>query len=559
MLYAYINGERYKIKTDFSITEQIGNSTASTVSVLVESQAFPIAGDVIEIKDDITGDILFYGTCGIPKSPKYTTLNQPRAYSITCGNANSILSNRIANVAYQDKTVSEIVNLLYERYIAAEGIEIGLISEISASLSVYTVSNYDLKTALNELADLVQATWKITNDKQFIFVVKEDFPVFPEEINAGFLLGTELQHTTKDYNLRTVQIISGATDTTDPQTEAFTYDGEQQTFSMVYPISERPSVYVNGEKLEDSQIGVTGLNDQDEGVVFLFSYNSKDLTYNQASEYLQAGDTVVVDYIGIFSIRVSVSNSEKVEQVASKTGTSGIIERVQIASTVKNTDDALTLGLSLLEQFEEEEGEVSFWLKSDQLYARGLTLADTDPYTLLQFNLPEINVVGDYVISERTIEPLIQDLSEDVERRLKVSLKLRDRNYLSSYGEIIRSLEQDVAQLSIREDEIVVDVCAITEPEVLAESYTTTQDIAYYACSGIDNGSLFSPCDFGGNVFPSGAAAYPLICVEFLPLEVEALTESMRCELVNAFFACSGIDNGSLFSPCDLGNPVYPI
>lgn len=559
MLYAYINGERYKLAADFSITEQIGNSTASTVTVLVESQPVPVAGDVIQIKDDGTGAVLFYGTCGIPKSPKYTSLYQPKAYSITCGNANSILENRIANVAYQGKTMGEIVRLLYERYIAAEGVTIGRISEITATLEVYTASNYNLKAALNELADLVQATWKITNGKEFVFVVRDDFAVFPETINAGFLLGTELQHTTKDYNLRTVQIISGATDTTDPQTEIFTYDGEQKAFVTVYPLSARPAVYVNGVRLNDSQVGVAGLNDQDEGVVFLFSYNSKNLNYNEQTEYLQAGDTVRVEYVGLFSIRVSVSNAEKIDEIARRTGTSGIVERVQIANTVKNTDDAVTLGLSLLEQFCQEEGELTFWLKSEQLYANGYTLEDVEPLTLMRFNLPEIGVVGDFVITERTITPLIKDLSEDAERRLKVTLKLRDRDYLKSYGEIIRDLERDVAQLSIREDEIVVDVSTINEPVKMVEEYSLAQDIAYYACNGLDNGSLFSPCDFGGAVYPSGVAAYPLVCVQFLTPEALEYAEVLRCELVNAFFACAGVHNGSLFAPCDLGNAVYPI
>ncbi len=559
MLYAYVNGEKYKMAANFSISEQMGNKTASNITILVESQPVPAAGDVIQIKDDTTGAVFFYGTCGIPKSPKYTSINEIKSYTITCGNANSLLENRIANVALQGKTISEIVTLLYERYIAAEGISIGFISEITTVVEVYTASNYNLRAALNELADLVQATWQITNNNEFVFLAREDFPEFPQTVNREFLLGTELQHTTKDYNLRTVQIVSGATDTTDPQTEAFIYDGEQKAFVTAYPIAERPNVWVNGEPLPPEAIGVSGLNDKDERVIFLFSYNSKNLNYREESEYLTRGDTVTVDYIGIFSIRVTVSNAEKIDQIAQKTGTSGIIERVQLARTVKNTDDATALGLSLLDQFSEEEGEVTFWLKSEQLYANGYTIADVEPLTQMLFDLPEISLTGEYVITERTITPLLQDLTEDMEKRLKITLKLVNRDYLKSYGEIIRDLERDVAQLSIREDEIVVDASVINEHTTYSEKQSTHQDIAYYATTGVINGSLFSPCDLGNPVYPAGVTEYPLIIVRFLQPETAKYAELITASLVNAYFACNAAVNGSLFSPCDLGNPVYPI
>ena len=61
----------------------------------------------------------------------------------------------------------------------------------------------------NELADLVGAVWRVDNQKKFYFIVKEEFPQFPHTINKDFLLGSELQHKTKDYMTRTVQYITG--------------------------------------------------------------------------------------------------------------------------------------------------------------------------------------------------------------------------------------------------------------------------------------------------------------------------------------------------------------
>ena len=93
-MFVYINGIEYQALRNFTITEQTGNKTLSTISVLVESQPVPVAGDVIELKDD-SNNTIFWGTCGIPKSPKFSTGHETQIYEISCNNANSILANRI--------------------------------------------------------------------------------------------------------------------------------------------------------------------------------------------------------------------------------------------------------------------------------------------------------------------------------------------------------------------------------------------------------------------------------------------------------------------------------
>jgi len=124
---AFINGHFYNAEMDFDISEQIGNKTSSRISVVIEDQPFPMAGDVIELQSD-DGTPIFLGTCGIPKSPKYQTGLEKKVYSITCGNANSILANRIINVAYQGETITTIIQNLFDQYISEENITLGSIS-----------------------------------------------------------------------------------------------------------------------------------------------------------------------------------------------------------------------------------------------------------------------------------------------------------------------------------------------------------------------------------------------------------------------------------------------
>lgn len=530
----YINGVEYEAQRDFSITEQTGNKTMSEISVLVESQPAPVAGDVIELKD---GDnTVFWGTCGIPKSPKYITLHEPQIYQIACNNANSILANRVINVAYQDYTVTEIVTSLFQQYIAQENISVGQISSIPVKLEVYTAGDFNLQTALNELADLVGATWKVSNDHKFYFIAREDFPAFPHTINKDFLLGGEMQHTTKDYQTRTVQYVTGATDVTSQQTECFTYDGEQKSFTTVFPLAQKPTVYRNGTQIPPDRIGVNGLDDEDPNIVLSFAYDSQTIAIKDDS-YFTIGDAIQVNYIGMFPIRVVAYNQSKISEIAAKTGTSGLREQVYLASDITTTADALQLANSLLNQFEEATGEIKFWLTSMQLEALGMELEDTEILTQVTFDLPEIHIQGDYIITERTLSPFSADA-----KSYKISLVLRDRNYLKSYAETISDLYRDINQLYIRQDDIVIQQNSIREITDYSEETDPSIDFPLFNSSVIINGCPFAGFDFDGVYYPTMAG----------PLSGPYGPEP-------AHYPIGTISNGSIFAPIDLNADVYPV
>lgn len=506
MIICEINGIQYEFLHDFSISEQAGNKTASDISVKVDTQPVPKAGDVIELIDDSTQESIFLGTCGIPTSPKYETGNEENIYSIVCGNANSLLAYRIINVAYQNETTTAIVNDLYTRYIAEEGISLGQISEVDVTYDVYTAADYNLQDALNELADQVGAIWRVTNDRVFEFIVEADFTVLPNTIDESFLLGSGYQHQTKDYKTRTVQYITGATDSTTQQVESFVYDGEQKTLLTSFPIALKPAIAINGVAVDPTKIGVNGLDDEDENIVFSWSYNSQTISIKQTSQ-LSTGDTITVTYIGMFPIRVVAYNSSKIAEIAEKTGTSGKRERVQIAKDITTTRDALQLAQSLLSQFEEATGELKFWVLSSQLYQLGLTISDLDIMTQIAFDLPSIGITGDYVICERVIEPFFADIT-NFEQQVKISYLLRDRNYLKSPGEIITNLYRDVNQLTIRQDDIVIEQQYYAEPVTYSEESSQTIGIPYFPIPQTTLGNLFTPISFDGSYYPTVYAPF---------------------------------------------------
>ena len=500
MIQAKINGVVYQMLSSFSITEKAGNKTTSEIKILLEDQELPLAGDVVEVFDG--DDIIFWGTCSIPSTPKYKTGLEMPIITLKCSNANSILSNRLVNSAYQEKTISQIVTDIFIKYIQTEGIALGQISDIPVVMDVYTVKDFNLQDALNELADLVGAVWRVDNDRKFYFVLDQDFKEFPHVIDADYLSFSEIQHTTKSYKTRTVQYISGAQDYTSPQTESFAYDGEQSSFATVFPIANKPLIYVNESQVPPEKIGVNGINTGDSNIVFLFTFNSATLSYVSDTNYLTVGDVVKVEYTGIFPIRIQLANESKISEIAARTGTSGRREVVQLASGFVTQNDAMALAQSLLNQFSEATGEIKFWIHTDQLAMLGLTLEDLSLLTRMTFDLPQIHIAGTYAIVERRITPAYGDMSEGWAGKLKIELCLQNGDYLRSYGETISSLRRDVNALSVREDEIVIAASSVSEPVNLSERVVTAYPWRVYPTSYASGSPPVIPQTLGADFYP---------------------------------------------------------
>lgn len=503
MIQTYINNIPYDMGRDFLLTDMVGNKSTSEITVRVDSQPLPRAGDMVEIRDGDT--VLFWGMLGIPQSPKYSTGNEWRVYSMTAGSANMFLSRRFINEAFKKYKISEIVRVLYDNYIAEEGITLGVISDIDITIDVYAAADFNLQDALNELADLANAAWTVSCDRVFSFTVQNDFTAFPAIISRQNAFGTEWQLKTKDYKQRTVQYISGATNTTLPQTETFVYDADgANTFNVSFGLNERPTIAVNGTVLDPSRIGVAGLDYGNSEVYFTFAYNSKTISYNKLSNFLSGGESITVTYIGIYAIRVSMSNDDKIGEIAAITGTSGKREIVNTVTGVRSQTDAVAMAQSLLEKYREATEEITFWVPSDELYARGYTLADTAPMTKITLDMPEWGMVGEYVIAERRLSAYYADMREDAAHKLKVWLRLVNRDVMKSYGEILADLRRNVRALNIRADDIVLKNSLIAETMRLSEEYGTVTLRPYFptGSTAVQNGALFSPLNLTTEVYP---------------------------------------------------------
>jgi len=454
MIECRINGVPYALQFPFSISEKAGNNTSSTILVEVaDGQRIPVAGDLIELQED--GGTLFLGTCGIPTSPKFKSPLTPRIYKIVCGNGNSLLRRRIVNYGTQNKTITEIVEYLYSTYIQAEGISKGIVSAIPITLNAYTAADMGLQDVLNELADYVSGAWQVTNDRVFHFIAKDDFDHFPATVTGSTFLGAEIQTQTKDQDTRTSQTVKGLMAITDTQTESFSFDGVKDVFDTAFPIVQKPTQIKRGDGiiLPQDRIGVKGIDDQSPNMVFLFAFNSRELTYRKTSSWLAAGQSFSVSYVGQFPIRVHSYNIQKIAEISAQTGTSGLIDHVHEDNTLTTIEDAQRLADSLISNYGDARREVSFWLRSSHLDAADLTLDDFRLMRQFTFAMPEIGLSGDFVVTERTLESM--SAAMPFEDGLRIRLKLVDRGFVRSYGQTLKVLVKQ-QQRNIREDVIVV-------------------------------------------------------------------------------------------------------
>ena len=471
-MICYINGIEYEMTRDFSINDRLANKSGSRIEVLVDDQPIPQAGDIVEILDGSRP--LFYGVAGIPVSPEYNTGNEARIYSITCQNGNAILANRITNEAYQNTSVADIVTDLYNKYIAAEGFGLGFITASDVTPEVYTAVNTNLQSTLNELAALIGGAWTISADQKFYFRQRDEFPQYSGQVTRyHFNTLHRLKETTKSYKLRTVEHIIGATDITSTQTESFVYTGDGDTFSLGFPVASKPTVKVNGVDMT-SKVGVAGLDDNDPNKYFFFSYNSAVISYRYSglTPPLTTGDTVTIAYKGIFQIRVTARNDAKIDELADRYGTSGLIERVD-TSNAKTQGDAQSAADAYLLEYSEITHELTFRVMAEDL----ADLDDLQIMHVVDVSLPDFQIAGVYVVTERTIKPARADMtSANAWARMELTYVLMDRDYLSGYGTVLSGLQSDVHALTIRSEDIAINAMNISETRNRTEEMGITED-----------------------------------------------------------------------------------
>ena len=392
----------------------------------------PYVENILISIDQAERDI-FFGVVGIPESPVFTTEFIPDRYRLQLQSGNALLMRRTMSEAYQDKTVTEIITDIFDKYISGEGITLGSISTVAFTYDTYVAQRKYVADVLDEIAQPVGATWTITPDKRFVFRTRTDFTTIdaPTHI-AG------IKKTTSGLDQRTVQIIAGARSKTSEQVLSFTWEADQNQITLGFPLAQEPTITINGVAVA---VGVKGIQGDDPTRTFLWANNSEVITVNgTATVQPEAGDAIVVTYYGFFEIEIENANATKIDEIHLRTGSSGRIEKVETDTTIETFADGSDLADNLLSRYGDADEKITCITEQIDF---------TDLLTVWTFNLPDINITGDYIITERSITRFDNT-------RQRVSVTLRNKQYYLKYGEVYHKYDRNIRRLSVRRDVTIV-------------------------------------------------------------------------------------------------------
>lgn len=408
-----INGESYRATTDYTIQQQAGAISNSNIDVLVEAgQDVPDPMSAVQIFAD--GVPFFFGFVQSAESPDFSTGFEVKRYRLSVQSAEVIFNNRLVSEAYENETTSNIVQDIFEKYIEPEGITLGTITDLDYTYENYNCSFTRLYDVLFELAGDVSSSFYVSADKKFYFITRESLIEYdaPEHI-------TGLKIENQKGDLRTVQIVTGASEETSQQIEGTYWTADQVAWVLGYQVKRVVGMTINGSPVG---VGVLGVDEADTSKAFLYQVGSNTITLNVNASTLPAtGDNVVIVYYGYYEVLVTNTNDSLKQSIATLNGTTGLIEQVFTDTSINNFADADAKAASLLGLYNETEKSISCSLVED---------GTTDLFTMWNFNKPDLGVVGQFVIVERIISSFGSD-------RIWSRLKLNSKNLFSRYGTVL--------------------------------------------------------------------------------------------------------------------------
>jgi len=418
-LTATINGVDYQLASDYAITQQAGSVSRTTCQVkLAAGQAYPrvLAGCTIYY-----GEVpLFSGDITSVDTPSFATGKEVIRLKLQIDSLEARLKRRRISISLDQVTASEIIQEIFDTVISQEGITLGAISTTSTEYENWNASFYSCYDAVQELAKKEGAQWYISPDKKFYFILKTDIETIPAPARVS---GLRLSESIGD--IRTSQTVVGASEETSNQTHSLYWTADSYNVQLNYQVSEIVGITINGTP---AGVGIIGVDEEDLTKTFLYQYGQKNINLNRdATVKPTAGDLVVIIYKGYFDIIIENTNESLKAEIASISGSSGIIENILSDETIESDTDADTTATALLNENGERVQEITCELPD---------VAGTDIGTAWEVNHPTLGIAGVFVVTEKNISDYVNNFY--------VKLKLKNKGFSSEYGKVFKKDEKKV-------------------------------------------------------------------------------------------------------------------
>lgn len=356
-----INEEEVLCDSTLEITEEM-LSTSSTIlrncypasweetKDYVSNYYFPEDYSKVEIYKD--EDLVF---CGVIKKTGNIDLNprHPHFCDLQVLDFKTFLSEgETLDFVIANKTVTEAIEQVVEA-VSDYGFVVGNIDilEPNEMIGAYSTQEKTAYDVFQYLADITQSRWSTrVIDENTVAVDFYDPTLMPEanEINntneyyeENNIVDITYNYSANDYRNKQV-MTSEEVYSNIIQTQSFTANGTDNTFSTEYPIGRVQSATLNGVSLE-----VATESEKEMGITADLYYSPKNNSF-----YLEQTPTsssvIVINYYAFVKGRTIVYNSAEIARINQNTNRKGVIARYENRNDAITTEELTKVGKSYI-------------------------------------------------------------------------------------------------------------------------------------------------------------------------------------------------------------------
>lgn len=292
------------------ITERLQNkSNSMEIQVVKKSgQSTPKQGAELILKDDSR---FLFGGFITQVTPTESGKGYFFTYSLEVTDYSHLLGNKVAQTAYENSTVKEIVEDLMEKYVdsaynfdtsnVSTGEEIGLI----------TFDHINLRRCFEKIAKRTGRVWWVDYERNLHFKSVQD-DVAPEDIRDSDASNhKDLQIIYDTTQVRNSVIVIGSDSGQEAETsnvQTFEGDGETRSWSL----DDKPSTVVHIKVNGDSKQFSLDVNERDTDY-FTYSFSGASFRLTDSQTTPEAGDTIEIEYYPSIPIIVRKLDKDSID------------------------------------------------------------------------------------------------------------------------------------------------------------------------------------------------------------------------------------------------------
>lgn len=448
-----------------TIEDEINTRSTARFQMADKTGALEITdGAPIEIYD-YSGNLIFGGYTIFPR--KVNPIGTDAIfYDIECVDMNSLADRYLVAMAYTNETSGNIVRSIMNEYLLQDGVTEGTI-ETGATIEVAKFTRTGSATdAINQIAEINGFHWFIDFDKKLYFQSRTATTAPFNILDNSAIVNINVRKNRSRYRNR--QYFRGGVYPTDSaitgESPSPKPDGVARTFTLRYPVAEKPRIYVNSVEVSQNEIGVNGLDGSVTAIKWFYSYNSATITQDSAQTVLSTTDTITVDYIGLIPLFLVAEDTTAIDSRALVENNAGIYEALETDTTINNKQQALDIAYGRLRKYTKIESELEY-----ETYTNGLFAGQIQTVTLSKYGVS----ADEYLIDRVTLRDY------DDNGKFAYEIHAVDGEAFGGWTEFFKQIKSSGENAQINPDESLIILKSTVEYQDWIESQTQT----VYSCS----------------------------------------------------------------------------